>query len=106
MIKKLFGNKGKSEYKFKEPKNTACFVCDHVLSKKRDILFVTHDNDDSSWQFLCGGDDHSEANIKIISMEQATDLDSTINDLFEMPEGVGAERGKKGEKWKPFKIAD
>ena len=106
MIKKLFGNKKKSEYKFKEPKKTACFVCDHVLSKERDILFATHDKDDSSWQFLCGADDHTEANIKIISMEQATDFDSTINDLFEMPEGVGAEREKIGAKWTPFKISD
>lgn len=106
MIKKLFGNKKKPEYKFKESKNTACFVCDHVLKKERDILFVTHDKDDSSWQFLCGEDDHTESNIKIISMEQATDLDFTINDLFEMPEGFEVEREKIGSKWNPFKISE
>ena len=106
MIKKLFGNKNKSEYKFKEPKNTACFVCDHVLNKERDILFVTHDKDDSSWQFLCGDDNHTESNIKIISMEQATDLDFTINDLFEMPVGFGAEREAVGSKWNPFRISE
>lgn len=106
MIKKLFRNNNKPEYKFKDSKNTACFVCDHVLNRKRDILFVTHDKDDSSWQFLCGEDDHAETNIKIISMEQAIDIDTSINDLFEMPEGVGAEREKIGDKWKPFKIAD
>jgi hypothetical protein len=105
MIKKLFGNKSKSEYKFKETKNTACFVCDHVLNKERDILFVTQDKDDYSWQFLCGKDDHTDSSIKIISMEEATDLDSSINDLFEMPEGFGAEREKVGLKWNPFRIS-
>jgi len=104
MLKKLFGNK--PEYKFKEPKNTACFVCDHVLNKERDIHFVTHDKDDSSWQFLCGVDDHSDDNIRIISIEQAIKLDNSINDLYEMPEGVGAEREKIGAKWNPFRILD
>lgn len=104
MFKKLFKNK--TEYKFKEAKNTACFVCNHVLSKERDILFVTHDKDDSSWQFLCGEDGHTENNIKIISISEAVDLDNSINDLFEMPEGIGAERKENGDKWTLFKILD
>ncbi len=104
MFKKLFKNK--TEYKFKEAKNTACFVCDHVLNKEREILFVTHDKDDSSWQFLCGENDHTEKNIKVISMGEAVDMDNSINDLFEIPEGIGAERREIGEKWTPFKILD
>ncbi len=102
MFKKLFRNK--TEYKFKEAKNTACFVCDHVLKKERDILFVTHDHEDSSWQFLCGQDDHTDDNIRIISLEEATKLDNSINELFEMPVGVGAEREKIGMKWTPFRL--
>ncbi len=49
----LFGQKksntNKTEYKFKEAENTACFVCDHVLSKQRPILYATHDKEDGSW---------------------------------------------------------
>ncbi len=104
MIINLFGYK--KEYKFKEPKNTACFVCDHVMQKERDILFVSHDKEDSSWQFLCGQNDHSDDNIKIISIEEATEIDNTINDLFELPEGICAEREKIGMKWNPFKIIE
>lgn len=104
MIKKIFGNK--TDYKFKEPKNTACFVCNHVLEKNRPILFVSHDSEDGSWQFLCGENDHSEENIRIISMEEATKLDSTVNELFEMPEGVSAEREEIGREWKPFKTVE
>ncbi len=75
-----------------------------MLNKERDILFVSHDSDDSSWQFLCGEDDHDESNIKIISLEQATELDISINDLFEMPQGVCAEREQKGSQWQAFRI--
>jgi hypothetical protein len=93
----------KASYKFKEPENTACITCDHVLSRKRLILFVKHDSD-GFWQFLCGQDDHSEANAKVISMKQITLIDQTVNELYEMPLKVGAERKSLKEKWKPFRL--
>jgi hypothetical protein len=93
-------------YKFFEAGNTACFVCDHVMYRQRPILLVTHDNEDSSWQFLCGQDDHTEANIKIISLRQITEIDQTVNDLFEMPLGVAAERTTVNDKWEPFKMLE
>jgi hypothetical protein len=106
----LFGNKksneDKTEYKFKDPEYTVCFVCDHVLSKHRPILYAAHDKEDSSWQFLCGKDDHIEENSKIISLKQATEIDVSINDLYEMPLGVGAERKNTQDKWVPFRLAD
>ncbi len=104
MLKRLFGKK--SEYRFREKENTACFTCDHVMNKEKPILFVSHDSVDSSWQFLCGIDGHTDSNIKIISLKQATELDSTINDLFEMPEGLCAERESIGAKWKIFRIEE
>ncbi len=57
-------------YNFSELKDTACFVCDHVLNKERSILYVGHDIDDSSWQFMCGENDHTEENARIISLEE------------------------------------
>ena len=95
--------KRKAVYRFKESKNTACFVCDHVMKKDRPILFVCHDKEDSYWQFLCGQSDHSDENIKLISLEEVTLIDESVNDLFEMPLGVCAEREKVGANWKPFR---
>lgn len=95
-------NSKKSVYKFKEPENTACFVCDHVFRKKRQILYVTHDKDDGSWQFLCGQSDHTDANAKVISLKEATKIDKTINDLYELPLGAGAERKSIQDIWIPF----
>ncbi len=76
MFKKIFGNK--PEYKFKEPRNTACITCDHVLIDKKPILYVSHDKDDSMWQFLCGENDHKEENAKLIGLKEATEIDNSI----------------------------
>lgn len=106
----LFGQKKgsaeKAAFNFKEPENTACFVCDHVLSKQRPILYASHDKEDESWQFLCGQDDHTEANAKVISLKQATQIDGTINDLYEMPAGFETERKSAKEKWALFRLQD
>jgi hypothetical protein len=66
---------------------------------------VTHEHD-GYWQFMCGQSDHDESNAKIISLKQATEIDNSINDLFEMPMGVGADRKSVGDKWVPYKIPD
>ena len=99
------GNSTKNEFKFKDPENKACFTCDHVLSRERPILYVSHDSE-GDWQFLCGQDDHTDENAKIISLRQATEIDQTINDLYEMPVGVGADRKTVKDKWNPFRLQD
>jgi hypothetical protein len=100
MFKRLFGNK--TVFKFKEPESTVSFVCNHVLDKERPILFASHDTD-GNWQFLCGKEDHDESNIRLISLKNTTEIDPSVNDLWEMPEGYGAERNEVGGNWKPFK---
>ena len=103
----LFKNKNeKTEYKFQDPENTACIVCIHVFDRERPILSVTHDLDDGCWQFLCGQDDHDETTAKVISLKEATEIDHSINDLFEMPTGIGADRKTINDKWEPYKLED
>jgi hypothetical protein len=100
----LFKKKEQSTFRFAEPENTACIVCDHVLDKQRPILYASHDKDDGAWQFMCGQSDHTESNAKVISLKNANEIDQTINDLFEMPLGVAAERETITSKWRPFRI--
>ncbi|WP_234369066.1 hypothetical protein [Brumimicrobium mesophilum] len=97
------GKKGKPEFKFSDAENKAVFTCNHVLDEKNPILYAIHDSD-GDWQFLCGLNEHTEGNAKIISLKNAVELDNSLNDLFEMPLGVGAVRNRVGEKWKPFKL--
>lgn len=103
----LFGqgkkDKNKTEFKFSDAEDKAVFTCNHVTDEKSPILYATHDND-GDWQFLCGQNDHAEENAKIISLKNAVELDNTLNELFEMPIGVGAERDGIGKKWNPFRI--
>ena len=92
-----------SEYKFTDPENNPCFVCDHVLSKERPILHVAHDKDEDDdycgfWKFLCG-QEHGEINGRVISMKEATNLDNSINDLHEMPFDSIADRKSINDKW-------
>jgi hypothetical protein len=35
---------------------------------------------------------------------QATEIDPSVNDLYEMPLGVGAERETEKDKWIPVKL--
>lgn len=102
----LFGRLGKDKtaFKFFDEKDKAVYTCSHVLIEKSPILYVEHDGE-GDWQFLCGNNEHTEENVKMISLLQAVDLDNTLNDLFEMPNGVGATRKKSGEKWEPFRIS-
>lgn len=99
------GKKGenKIEFKFRDAENKAVFTCNHIVDDKSPILYVEHDSE-GDWQFLCGQNDHTDENAKIISLKQAVELDNTLNDLYEMPIGVGAERKRVGAKWNPFKI--
>lgn len=101
----LFGQQKNNAqlFKFKEAENTACIVCRHVLSKQKPILYASHDAD-GDWQFLCGDENHTEEDAKVISLKQVTEIDQSVNDLFEMPLGVGAERKTAKDKWKPFKL--
>lgn len=105
----LFGQKKPDskavEFKFKDEETKPTFVCSHVLNKEKPILYASHDSD-GDWQFLCGGDDHTEADANIISLKQVVELDPTVNDLYEMPKNVGAERKSIKDKWKPFRLED
>ncbi|MFK7755697.1 MAG: hypothetical protein AB8B53_02070 [Flavobacteriales bacterium] len=94
-----------NSYKFSEPRNTACFTCTHVLKEDSFILYVSHDSE-GDWQFLCGADHHEYSQAVVISLQQATELDSSINELHNMPRGVAAERNSLKDRWSPFKLAE
>lgn len=92
----------KAKFYFAECKHTLCITCTHVLSKQSPILFVTHDREDSMWQFLCGEHAHQEDEATLVSLREITEIDTTVNELHKMPNGFGAERNKVGDTWRPF----
>lgn len=98
-----FRKKDSENFKFKEARNTACFTCAHVLNGDP-ILFVSHD-EDGAWQFLCGRDGHPESDAKIVGLAKIVDIDPSVNELYEMPQGIGANRDSATEKWKPYRLS-
>ncbi len=88
-------------FDFKQSGSTPCLTCEHVLSKERPILFVTH-NRAESWQFMCGHPDHEEHSQRTVSLKGAFEIDPGINALSEMPSGFGAERKTAKGQWEPF----
>ncbi|MQP25832.1 hypothetical protein GFJ94_12230 [Flavobacterium sp. LMO8] len=79
-----------------------CFTFEHVFEEGKDILYVSHD-EDGDWQFMCGESNHVPENGKLICLEHIIKLDSTLNEIAEIPLGHVAERKKRGEKWEIYK---
>lgn len=91
--------KGKYQtFPFKDAPNTAVIVCSHIIEHIAPILYVSHDEDDGMWQFLCGKE-HSEDEAKIVSLKYVHELDPSIGLLNDMPCGFYAERDSQTDKW-------
>ena len=90
------------EFPFSDPQNTAVFTCAHILKNGAEICYVTHDEDDGAWQFLCNAG-HTTADARIVGLKEIFDIDCSVGALAGMPPGCGAVRESKGAKWQGFK---
>lgn len=86
-------------FPFSQRRELLVFTCSHILEDGRPILLVTHHEDDSNWQFLCGGETHDDASAVIVSLGELLDLDPTIEDICDLPLDSFAMRSAVGEKW-------
>ena len=86
------------KYLFNEPPNTASITCCHIIDGTSDILYVSHDEDDGMWQFLCGKS-HNVSDARMISLYEICMLDTSIVELYELPCGYIAERDSKESNW-------
>ena len=79
------------KFPFYEAPNTATITCCHILENGEPILYVSHDEDDGMWQFLCGKA-HETDEAKLVSLKSVFDLDNSVAILKDMPCGYYAER--------------
>jgi hypothetical protein len=77
----------------------SAIVCCHVLYEGKPILYVSHDEDDGMWQFLCGSIHYDINDAKLVSLRYAFSLDHSIGVLKDMPRGYYAERKTKNDNW-------
>lgn len=85
-------------FPFSEPENTTVITCSHIIESGFDILYVSHDEEDGMWQFLCGST-HIQEDARIISLNEIFMIDNTISKLANMPCGYIAERESKNSDW-------
>ena len=85
-------------YKFTEEKNTMVISTKKIISKEVDILLVSHDEDDGMWEFL-HGDDVKEEEAVIVSLLEIVHLDSTVNQIADLPLGWIAYRDNIQDVW-------
>lgn len=85
-------------FPFDELPNTAAITCCHILNEGLPILYVSHDEDDGMWQFLCGKS-HDVSEARIVSLYSIFALDNSIEPLAKMPCGYVAERRSMESEW-------
>jgi hypothetical protein len=83
---------------FSDPKNLEVLTTVWVL-RGRSIVYVTHDRDDGSWQFLDGGPTNLQY-ARIVSLDSITRLDPSILELGDLPLGWKAWRSAKNTPWR------
>ena len=86
------------EFPFYDAPNTATIICCHIINGEEPILFVSHDEDDGMWQFLCGKA-HETDDAKLVSLKSVFELDNSIGNLVDMPCGYYATRENQEDNW-------
>lgn len=86
------------KFPFYDSLDTAAIICCHIMENHAPILYVSHDEDDGMWQFLCGETQEIDE-AKVVSVKWVFDLDNTVGDLKDMPCGCYAERKTQDGDW-------
>lgn len=86
-------------FPFADAPNTAALTCCHVMKGQKPILYVSHDEDDGMWQFLCGGQ-HETSEGRLVSLHEIFVQDPSVGELVYMPCGYHAEREAADAPWR------
>jgi hypothetical protein len=93
-----FGIPEMENWQFDEPENVAVITLRQIVDGGEPILHVTHDSDDGGWQFL-GWENAREEDVKIVALRTIVRLDSTVQELADLPLGWHAWRRTAEQPW-------
>jgi hypothetical protein len=85
---------------FKESLDTAVFTTKFVLEENRDITYVTHEEEDGAWQFFSNDEfEDFEKVAKVVGLGEIIEMDDSVLELIDMPEGYYAYRDSRNSNW-------
>jgi hypothetical protein len=87
-----------ANWPFDQPRTVAAITTRQVLEEGRPILSVVHYSDDHSWAFLCGTTNDTQDG-RVIAMEEALQIDATLESIADLPPGYCAQRQSVGAPW-------
>lgn len=79
------------------PRNRAALICRHVFEHSRPVLLVR--NQEDTWSFLCGGEDHDDDDFCYVGIGHLADRDASLKECADLPVGYEAERISVGSAW-------
>ena len=82
----FFKKKKKENNNQKYNPNEACITCRHILEEHQPILYIKRD-DDGGYQFLCGGNHHTESDARVVGIGEIVKIDEKIGSR--LPLSVG-----------------
>lgn len=84
-------------FKFREDYNLAVFTTKQFTEGHLPVVRVSHD-DDGDWQFLTKNAELTDA--KIVHLSYMTNIDKTLNEVFQLEYGQTVERDFVGGSWR------
>lgn len=91
------------KWPFDPAPNVTAICTRQVIEDNFAVLRAVHYSDDDSWAFTCGTTNDS-ADIRIIGIGQALQLDPTIAEVGSLAPGWGASRATVGGTWSKEKL--
>lgn len=86
------------DFPFNDLPDTAVITCCHILDCNSHILYVSHDEEDGMWQFLCGKN-HDISEARVVALSEIFEKDSSVAQLANMPCGYFAQRTDIESDW-------
>lgn len=84
---------------FSDPENTAVFTSAKIIDGKDWVYYVTHDQEDSAWQFHPYNGTTPESEAKLISLKTMLTIEPRIAELADLPLGWHAWRQNQESEW-------
>lgn len=83
---------------FDQPQNCGAIVSRAVLDGLKDILYVSHDEDDHGWQFLDNETFEAE-DAAIVCLSHVVEIDPSVVEVADLEPGWIATRSHLGAPW-------